>query len=442
MLVNIHIHRPVILLMLVTVAFVREGSAQVWTLQQCLDTARVHNPNIMINQNNTQISKEKYREAQGALMPKINAYADYRYYTDLPYQLMPKAAFGGPEGEFNEVQFGVPHNINANVQITMPLFNPQVNGMIRTARVAMDMSALQKQRTEEQIYFEVSNAYYNAQILDHQLAFIDRNLENTNKLLSNMKLLKEHLLAKGTDVDKVALQADQLATQKEVVKGKYDLVINSLKFFIGVPLETSLQVAREIDYQYEGEYVDQTALDVRLVRTQHQLLESEKRTLKSARVPTLSIFGTFGSTGFGYDQSPNDFLHFHPIGFAGIQFTYPLFSGFSTRRRINQKNLELSNSELQIDLVTTQNRMQVQNARKQRSIAQRTLETTSSQIALAQSIYDQTLIQQKQGTASLTEMLMADNSLREAQQNYLNAIIDHLKADLELKKLTGNILSK
>jgi len=37
---------------------------------------------------------------------------------------------------------------------------------------------------------------------------------------------------------------------------------------------------------------------------------------------------------------------------------------------------------------------------------------------------------------------MADNTVREAQKSYLNAIIDYLKADLELKKLTGNISLK
>ena len=38
-------------------------------------------------------------------------------------------------------------------------------------------------------------------------------------------------------------------------------------------------------------------------------------------------------------------------------------------------------------------------------------------------IYDQTVLQQKQGTASLTDVLLADNALREAQQNYLNALL-------------------
>lgn len=416
--------------------------AQIWTLEQCLDTALTHNRNIMISRNNTQISDQRYKEAQGALMPKVNVNTEYRYYTNLPYQLMPKSAFGGAEGVFNEVQFGVPHNINAGLQISMPLYNPQINGAIRTTEIATDITELQGKKTEEQVYFDVSNTYYNAQILNHQLGFLARNLENSNRLLKNMQLLKDQQLATGTDVNKVALQAEQLATQKQLIENKYDLVLNSLKFLMGLPLETNLEIEPEIMFHYDGNYTDQTVLDIRLATLQSQRIESERKTLRNSRIPTVSLFGSFGTTGFGYDKAPNDFLHFYPIGFAGFQLTYPLFNGLSTRRKINQKELELSNSKLQLDLLTAQNRMQIENARKQRVITQRTVETTSAQITLAQSIYDQTLIQQKQGTASLTDTLLADNALREAQQNYLTAIIDYLKADLELKKLTGNILNK
>jgi len=86
--------------------------------------------------------------------------------------------------------------------------------------------------------------------------------------------------------------------------------------------------------------------------------------------------------------------------------------------------------------------MQVENAKLQRKIAQQTAETTTKQIQLAETIYEQTVLQQKQGTANLTDVLLADNALREAQQTYLSAVSDYLKADLELKKLTGNISKK
>ena len=75
-------------------------------------------------------------------------------------------------------------------------------------------------------------------------------------------------------------------------------------------------------------------------------------------------------------------------------------------------------------------------------MAKSSVETTAEQIQLSQTVYQQLILQQKQKTASLSDVLIADNSLREAQQTYLLALVDYLKADLELKKLTGNILKE
>ena len=94
---------------------------------------------------------------------------------------------------------------------------------------------------------------------------------------------------------------------------------------------------------------------------------------------------------------------------------------------------------MQLDLLTAQSNMQVENSKLQKMIAIKSIETIIEQIKLAQTIYEQTVLQQKNGTASLTDVLLADNALREAQQSYLSALVDYLKADLELKKLTGNI---
>lgn len=132
-------------------------------------------------------------------------------------------------------------------------------------------------------------------------------------------------------------------------------------------------------------------------------------------------------------------MKFYPIGFAGVQISYPLFNGTVTQRKITQKKLEIKNSELQVQLVTEQNAMQTNNAKRQLAVAQKSIETNTSQIKLAQTIYEQTVLQQKQGMASLTDVLLADTGLREAQQNYLSAVVDYLKADLELKKLTNQI---
>jgi OMF family outer membrane factor len=434
----VSIYKHTLLLVLLVFASL-SSKAQQWSLDQCIDTAQVHNKNLQMSRNSMLILEQKEKEAKANLLPKLALNADYRYYTDQPTQLLPQSVFGGPAGQFKETRFGVPHNINANIQLSMPLYNAQLNSAVDNSKIASELTELQYQRTAEQVIYDISNLYYNAQILHHQLSFIDSNLVNTMKLQKNISLLHEQLMAKSSDVSKVDLQVEQLNTQKEIVKSRYVQVLNTLKFLMGLPQESSVSIDPAIKYQVKQEYASLSTIDIRQARIQNRLINAELNTIKYSRLPTLSLFGSQGTTGLGYDKSPDQFLKFFPVGFAGIQLSYPLFQGTVTKHKINQKKYELKNNELQISLLSEQNLMQVDNAKMQRQVARKSTETILLQMRLAQSIYNQNIIQQKEGTASLTDVLLADNALREAQQSYLNAIVDYLKADLEYKKLTGNI---
>lgn len=416
-----------------------DSQAQVWSLQQCIDTAQIHNKNLQIGRNMVDLVEQKQMEAMANLIPKLTMDADYKYFTDLPYQLMPQSAFGGPEGLFKETQFGVPHNINANIKVTMPIYNPQINGAIQSSKIASELTEFQYKKTEEQIFFEISNLYYNAQILKHQLAFVDSNRVNTKKLLENMQLMYEQQLVMGTDVSKVQLQSDQLETQQELIANNIEQIMSALKFSIGLALNQAIEIESAIKYQESKKYSNSPIVDLQLANVQNRILNSELKTLKNSRLPSVFLYGSYGQTGFGYDEKPNHFLKFYPTSFAGVQFSYPLFSGTVTKRKMNQKKIEIQNSELQIDLVGEQNNMLIENAMRKRSLTQQTITNTLKQIEIASTLYEQSVLQHKLGTSTITDILLADNVLREAQQNYLSAVIDYLKADLELKKLTGNI---
>lgn len=439
MLVNIHTR---IVLLLFSLMSINAVQGQIWPLQKCIDTAWTGNKNLQINNNNIKIGEEKEKEAKGNLIPKITTNADYKYFTDLPYQLMPLSVFGGPEGKFKEAQFGVPHTINGNIQLSMPLYSPQVYGAIQSAEIVSELTALQYRKTEEQIYVEISTLYYNAQIIYHQLGFVKSNLLNTERLLKNMQLLHEQLLAKGTDVSKLKLQEMQLTLQKENLNNKYIQILNALKFAMGVSLQKDIQPDTVIQYENTIDYKTVPSTEVQITNTQNRLLSNELKILNYSRfLPSFQLIGSYGTTGFGYDKKPNDFLKFYPIGYGGIQMTYPLFNGTVTQRKMHQKKIELLNNELQAGLLSEQINMQVENARLQRTSALKMIDPANEQIKLAQTIFEQTLLQQKQGTAALTDVLLADNALRDAQQGRLTAIIDYLKADLELKKLTGNTIT-
>lgn len=440
-LVNVHM-LALWLISLVFIILPVSGKPQTWSLQQCLDTAQLNNKNLQMSRNNIGLAAEREKEAKANLLPKIQLNADYKYFIDLPYQLMPQSAFGGPEGQFKEMQMGVPHNIITNIQFAMPLYNAQIYGAIQSTKTATTLGELQFEKTEEQVFYEISNLYYNAQILIQQKEFIEGNLMNTQKLLANLELLHSQQMIKKSDVTKVELQKEQLLTQLNFVKSNLEQLLNALKFSMGISLQDNLEIETEILSKSITDYTSRPPVDLKIAYTQNKLLTGELTTLRNSRLPSVSMYGSYGQTGFGYDEKPNDFLKFFPTSFAGLQFSVPIINGTVTRRKINQKKIEIKNSELQIDNVAEQNSMLLENAKRKRLITLQTIQNTTDHILLAKTIYNEMVLQQKEGTANLSDILMADNALREAQQSNLNAIIDYLKTDLELKKLTGNISIK
>ena len=440
MLVNTHILK-LALVILTLFSIQTQAQVKTWTLQECLDTALVQNKNIQMAKNQGEIALLKNREAKAQLLPKLFLQGDYRYFTELPFQLMPQSAFGGPEGVFREIQFGVPHNISANLTFKMPLYDAQVMGGIKASETYQELTFLQEGKTKEQVYLEVSNLYYNAQILKNKLAFIQKNLTNSRKLEKNTRLLYEQTLAQRTDWDKVLLQNQQLESAVLQAESQYETVLKALKFVMGLPLNGKMDIPLTIGSNESEVWTTEKTLDELIQEKQQQISQQELTTLRNSRIPSLALYGNYGRTGFGFTGNPESFLNFYPVSFIGLQLNVPVFNGTVTNKKISQKKIELQNNQLQQELIIQQTDMLHQNALLQRQVAKSQLQTSQQQIQLAESVYQRTLLQQQEGLASLTEVLLADNALRDAQQLYLNAMVEYLKANLDIKKTSGNLLN-
>ncbi|MGY6743514.1 MAG: TolC family protein [Cecembia sp.] len=440
MLVNTHTLK-LTLVLLILFSFQAQAQVKTWTLQECLDTAMVQNKNIQLTKNQSEIALLKNQEAKAQLLPKLFLQGDYRYFTELPFQLMPQSAFGGPEGVFREIQFGVPHNISANLTFKMPLYDAQVMGGIKASQTYQELTYLQEGKTKEQVYLEVSNLYYNAQILKNKLAFVQQNLDNSRKLEKNTRLLYEQTIAQRTDWDKVLLQIQQLESAALQVDSQYESVLKALKFVIGLPLNTEMDIPIAIGFNEYEDWSTQKTLDELIQEKKQQLSLQELRTIKKSRIPSLALYGNYGQTGFGFTGQPESFLNFYPVSFIGVQLNMPIFNGLVTHKKISQKKIELQNNQIQQELIMQQTDMLQQNALLQSQVAKSQLKTSQQQIQMAESVYQRTLLQQQEGLASLTEVLLADNALRDAQQLYLNAMVEYLKANLDIKKTSGNLLN-
>lgn len=429
------LRRPLLAMLLLSLSPVH---AQVMSLQQCIDSALVHEHRIKIADADARIAGERLREARGGMIPKLRAGADYKYYIDLPYQLMPATVFGGPPEVYRAIQFGTPQNVTANIALQVPLYDPAAIGSIRVNKEAASMAGMQREWTREDVVLEVSEVYYNAQIIQSRLAFLDSNVVNAEELVRSVGLLQQQALARRTDVDRMKLQRDQLMTKREQARSQREQVLDILRIFMGMPADAPVAVA-PVEPGVEPAAGPGTTTAMRLADQSLRLRAARLGLMQKARYPSLSGQGYFGTTGFG-TIGPDDHFDFHPTSFLGLQLQVPLFQGTIIQHRIKAERIELEKAEEQRAALKDREGMERRAAERRFKVAQVGVANAEMQLLLAGRIRGNTVALHKQGLAAVADLVMVHQAHRDAQQNYLDALVDLRKAQLELQRLNGGLL--
>ncbi len=411
------------------------------SLQECIDLALAHDQRSRSADIDLRMAEARVDEQQANLLPKVRGVADMRHYADLPYQLLPASFFGGPEGVYREIQFGTPNNITLNVQAQLPLVDVGSWEGIHVAREAERMAGMQRERSREEVVLELSNAYYNAQVLQARRTFLDSNLLSTEAMLRNVELLHAQLLARGTDVDRLRLQRDQLRTQRERVVAQHEQVLDLLRLMMGLPPDAPLATEPASAPVQQTQATPKATAGLRIAEQGVLLRQAEIRLLKRSRLPSLHGYGLYGNTGFGPIGSESRY-DLYPVSYFGAALQVPLFNGTVITQKVRQKELELERAGLLRDAVADREGLEQRRATRDEALALRTLTDAEAQLALAERIRRSTLLQHTEGLATLTDLVLADQAVREGQQLYIDALVQLRKAQLELARLNGTLLNE
>ena len=117
----------------------------------------------------------------------------------------------------------------------------------------------------------------------------------------------------------------------------------------------------------------------------------------------------------------------------------PIFSGFGTRAKIRQAQIE--SQALEATLKDTRLAMDLayENAHSQLTNNLLTIDSQKENVKLAEEVLLNTQNNYQQGLASLTDLLEAERSLSDAKNNYTNALLDYKLAEIQLLKSQGKL---
>jgi len=418
-------------------------------LKDALQYALEANQNARKARLDVENSQYQIDEVRSRALPQISGSGGLNYNPILQLSAIPGELFGTP-GQTQLVAFGQKWNANAALALSQTLFDHSVFTGLKAAKTTAEFYRLNSQLTEEQILEQVATNYYRVLVQRQQVGVVDSTIKNTEKLQSVLQGLFDNGLAKKIDVDRVTVSVSNLKSRRQQLLNGVSLLENQLKFLMGMPIQNPINIP-DVDWNSIQPHIvpqdDSISVEGRtellVLNTQEKLLQYQKQATRGEYYPTLDLSGSYSyqglSNNFPVFKGQKNGANWFDVASVGLNLRIPIFNGGATKSRLRQADISIS--KLQEDISNTKLSLNLayENARTQINNSIIMLNNQKENVELAQQVYSNSQNNYNNGLATLTDLLEAENSLTESQNNYSAALLDYRVAEIQLIKAQGTL---
>ena len=342
---------------MIAAALVLAAAARVVTLDEAVQSAREHQPQIRQAQASTAAAGARARAALAPMLPQVSASAAYDRHLGSG-----GAAAVSDAGATSATPNSWSDSIRANLLVFD--FGGQLN-RLRSAQAQADAQAANERATSLLVDFNVRAAYFDARA-NRALAQVAReNLANQQKHLQQI----EGFVQAGTrpEIDVIQARADTANARVQVINAEnaYETSKLNLNAAMGVQGPTDYDIADTQLPPIAGEDAAPEALldEANRARPELQSLEDQIRAAQLAvRSLQAQYWPSLGANvGFVQAGPALDRLGWNAA--AGLSLTWNIFQGGLTRAQVSEAEANVIGALAQLDLSRQQIRSDVDGAR-------------------------------------------------------------------------------
>ena len=337
-----------------------------------------------------------------------------------------------------------------------------IDAGIRMSELQRDMAQSSERQTSNGQRFMALGQYLDLFKIQNRMQVYEKNIELTERLISDIRSKQEQGMALKNDVTRYELQMEtlrlglrRLQDQQAILnhqlcntlglenvtivpdstivseKGK----VKSEKFATALEGKAKGTAGSEHDWQTlamgNSPIVEQSQIGT-------QLAQQQLRLAKSELLPKVAVVAADNFSGpFTYDLPPVD--KNINYWYVGVGVKYPLSSLYKSRRKVQQAEVGVSRSQQQQTVVAEQlnNQMQQTYTLYEQSFAD--LDTQHKSVQLAQQNYQVVSDRYLNQLALITDMLDASNIKLNAELQEVDARINIVYAYYKLKFIAGTL---
>lgn len=438
-------------LMLVSITvFGQEKSQFEFTLQECLDYAIENNQNVIIANLEKAAAKAKTQEFISAGYPQVEANAAVNRNLILRRSFLPADQFNpmAPKDSLIELAFGRPYDGDIGISLKQMVFNGSYFVGVKASKTYQELSFKDHIKSKLDVTEAVTKAYYSVLVNEMLYESVLSNFQRLDSLLRETEIMYKNGFAELLEYNRLKVEFNNINTAKGNSKRAVEISMSLLKYQMGMPVDASLTVLDkfedlrfDIEADLQQGYNFQRRIEYSIMQTNQQLAEIELKNNKAQYLPNLDL-----SFAWGMNAGASNFQDLGKLGdrtiwpdyqLTGLSLHVPIFNGGYKARIIQQNKIKIQQLDYQRKMLENSIKMEVDQYRKTLMNNMDQLRAQEENMELAESVYNQSKIKYQEGVGSNLEVIDADNSFKQAQTNYFNALYDALISHVDYQKALG-----
>ncbi|MCU0473383.1 MAG: TolC family protein [Bacteroidales bacterium] len=402
--------------------------------------------NVEVRNSELEQSKRKSQlsEARSNFYPQLDGYSTFSNNFAIPKLIVPGEIFGqsGPI----PVEIGTKFDWSSGFRASQILYNQSYFTSLKILKSMENLSAISTLMQKEEVVYQVTQVYFLCKYTEKQVEHLTGNLANMDRLADITRSQSDNGMIRKVDHDRVVVNRANIQSHIDNLQYLHKKQLGLLCFLVGLDLNSSIILT---DSLAAGSlYIPDKIFDpankpgIQIIEAQIEITSLSKKSKLQESLPSLTGYGQYYFQG---QRNQFDFLKggadkFYKVGVIGVSLHIPIFNGFDKRwssARFETELLQLRNT---LDNAKKYLSKEYSDAISQYKNSVNIISRQEENIRTAMKVYNINLLGYTRQVVPLSDLILAEDNVTEARLSYLTALLQLKNAELDLRKVRGELL--
>jgi len=409
------------------------------SVNTAIDTAFENNKEIKIQEKELNVARANILGAKSEFLPQLNSQASYTHNGAVlnvgsSIVTSTKKDLGVVTGYNNDNKIGV--------FVDQIVYNGGANiANLKQSQLNLKVAEQTLRATKLDAEFETKRLYYGLLLAYENLRITQELVDQAQLHYENVKDKFEHGTASRFDMLQSKVHVAKLLPELVKARNAVKLMKEDLKKVLGVDMNDTIEVKDMLTYKLvplrEKQFLKEAYLNKPEMILKSLGIDISAWGIKMARSNGLAQI----NADLGYNYRSNDvadmFNNRHSNWNAGVVVRMPIFDGFSTKAKVEEAKAKYAQAILSKDNLSDQVAVDIRKACLDLKEAFSIIKSQRANIVEAKDALRIAEVGYDNGVDINLDVLDAQVSLGQVQQNLASAIYDYLMAEAYLKRTMG-----